>query len=89
MGCTEYADPYNADRAQPVAEKASPFGKFMAGAGGRYPVEQRIENKKRRIGRQKHPFVGEPVQCAFKIYEKTEPDGSVGFDCRNGWRVHL
>lgn len=27
--------------------------------GGKYPIEQRIEDKKRGIGRQKYPFVGE------------------------------
>jgi hypothetical protein len=51
----EYADPYDADRAKPVNEKASPFANLMG--GGKYPVEQRIEDKKRGIGRQRYPFV--------------------------------
>ena len=57
----EYADPYKDQQAPLVTEAPNPFansrfGKFMA--KGRYPIEQRIEDKKRGIGRQKHPFVG-------------------------------
>ncbi|KAJ8496908.1 hypothetical protein ONZ45_g12260 [Pleurotus djamor] len=48
-------DPYNASRAQPVSEKAGPFSRFFN--GGRYPIEQRIEDKRRGIGRQRYPFV--------------------------------
>ncbi|KAK0506343.1 hypothetical protein EDD18DRAFT_1122984 [Armillaria luteobubalina] len=51
----EYADPYNAERAKPVAEKAGPLARFLG--EGRYPIEQRIEDKKRGIGRQKYPFL--------------------------------
>ncbi len=56
---TEYADPYDATQALPTAsakEKRLPLATFLT--GGRYPIEQRIENKKRGIGRQKYPFIG-------------------------------
>ncbi|KAF8168193.1 hypothetical protein B0H34DRAFT_50608 [Crassisporium funariophilum] len=49
----EYADPYNKDT--PAATKEKPLSKFFAGA--KYPLAQRIEDKKRGIGRQKYPFV--------------------------------
>jgi len=55
----EYADPYDATQALPTAsakEKRLPLATFLT--GGRYPIEQRIENKKRGIGRQKYPFIG-------------------------------
>jgi len=52
----EYADPYDASRAKPISDKAAlPFVTFMG--GGKYPLEQRIEDKKRGIGQQKYPFV--------------------------------
>jgi hypothetical protein len=52
----EYVDPYDNTRTnQP--DKATAFSKFLA--SGKYPVEQRIEDKKRGIGRQKQPFVGQ------------------------------
>ena len=54
---SEYADPYDASRAKPISDKAAlPFVTFMG--GGKYPLEQRIEDKKRGIGQQKYPFVG-------------------------------
>ncbi|KAF9044628.1 rhomboid-domain-containing protein [Hymenopellis radicata] len=54
----EYADPYNNTRAPPVPEKSGPLAKLLGGGGaGRYPLEQRIEDKKRGIGRQRHPFL--------------------------------
>lgn len=49
----EFAD---AQRANPVSEKPSPFGRFLD--NGKYPIEQRIEDKKRGIGRQRYPIVG-------------------------------
>jgi hypothetical protein len=49
----EYAEPE--DRSLPQ-EKGNAFTKFLA--SGRYPLEQRIEDKKRGIGRQRHAFVG-------------------------------
>ncbi len=54
----EYADPYNNTGSPPVAEKSGPLAKFFGGGAGRYPLEQRIEDKKRGIGRQRHPFLG-------------------------------
>lgn len=38
-------------------EKGFPLARFL-GPGGKYPLAQRIEDKKRGIGRQKYPFVG-------------------------------
>lgn len=65
LQCTqEYAEPgpHTTDRAAPAAEKSSPFSRFASKA--KYPVEQRIEDKKRGIGRQKYPFVGE-LLCVY------------------------
>lgn len=55
----EYAEPYD-NNAKAVAEKA-PLAGFMA--AGKYPLEQRIEDKKRGIGRQRYPFVGVSIIC--------------------------
>ncbi|EKM83523.1 hypothetical protein AGABI1DRAFT_110173 [Agaricus bisporus var. burnettii JB137-S8] len=49
----EYADPTDVKRSG--GEKKNAFTKFLA--SGRYPLEQRIEDKKRGIGRQRIPFV--------------------------------
>lgn len=54
----EYADPYGSREPAPLVqevEKSKPLSKFFA--GGKYPLEQRIENKKRGIGRQRHAFL--------------------------------
>lgn len=40
-------------------EKRNAFTKFLA--SGKYPLEQRIENKKRGIGRQRYPFLGASI----------------------------
>ncbi|KAJ6604570.1 hypothetical protein DFH09DRAFT_1123132 [Mycena vulgaris] len=53
----EYADPYDADRAKPVAEKASPFAQFLGMREGKSTLQQRIDMKKRGVGRQRYPFV--------------------------------
>ncbi|KAJ7706265.1 hypothetical protein B0H17DRAFT_620531 [Mycena rosella] len=53
----DYADPYNADRAKPVAEKASPFAQFLGVREGKNTLQQRIDMKKRGLGRQRYPFV--------------------------------
>ncbi|KAG5725919.1 Rhomboid family member 1, partial [Termitomyces sp. T112] len=55
----EYAEPA-ADRSM---EKKSSLTNFLA--QGRYPLEQRIENKKRGIGRQKYPFVVWILTCVM------------------------
>ncbi|TFK41249.1 hypothetical protein BDQ12DRAFT_697116 [Crucibulum laeve] len=39
----------------PAEKQQSSFAKFLA--SGKYPLEQRIEDKKRGIGRQRYPFV--------------------------------
>lgn len=51
----EYAEPYEDSQPKLVDEKASPMNLFLAGR--KYPLQQRIEDKKRGVGRQKHPFV--------------------------------
>lgn len=55
----EYADPYDPTRAKPIASDKPLAGSVISNlfGTGRYPLEQRIENKKRGIGRQKHPLV--------------------------------
>ncbi|KAG8219741.1 hypothetical protein J3R82DRAFT_712 [Butyriboletus roseoflavus] len=50
----EYAEPSGED-PNSVSEKETPFRGLLG--TGKYPMEQRIEDKKRGIGRQKHPFV--------------------------------
>jgi hypothetical protein len=49
----EYAEPYG-DGSNAVAEKP-PLARFMDSA--KYPIDQRIEDKKRGIGRQRYPFL--------------------------------
>ncbi|KAF8230653.1 rhomboid-domain-containing protein [Tricholoma matsutake] len=64
MTYSEYAEPYGGDkRPVPSTEKTFP---------ARYPLEQRIEDKKRGIGRQRYPFlvwVLSLVMVAVFIYE--------------------
>ncbi|KAG9314296.1 hypothetical protein JVU11DRAFT_5085 [Chiua virens] len=50
----EYAEP-SGDDPKSMSEKGTPFRGILG--TGKYPLEQRIEDKKRGIGRQKHPFV--------------------------------
>ncbi|KAJ8584706.1 rhomboid-domain-containing protein [Rhizopogon salebrosus TDB-379] len=52
----EYAEPSGA-QSKLDTENASPFQKALGMNMGKYPMEQRIEDKKRGIGRQKYPFV--------------------------------
>ena len=56
---TEYAEPAATHQAQPNLEKTSPFARLVSKA--KYPIEQRIEDKKRGIGRQKYPIVGKSL----------------------------
>ena len=52
----EYQDPYGKNgQFAPPQKPESALQRFF---GGRYPIEQRIESKKRGIGRQRHPFLG-------------------------------
>lgn len=53
----EYAEP-SGEHSKLVADSASPFQKALGINVGKYPMDQRIEDKKRGIGRQKYPFVG-------------------------------
>ncbi|TFK57033.1 rhomboid-domain-containing protein, partial [Heliocybe sulcata] len=51
-------------------DEKRPWAKFAA--SGKYPIEQRIENKKRGIGRQRYPFVVwtlTAIMVAVFIYE--------------------
>ena len=58
---TEYADPIT------QAEKRTPLQRLLASA--HYPLEQRIQDKKNGVGRQKHPFVGmSPASFIFVCY---------------------
>ncbi|KAJ7357283.1 hypothetical protein DFH08DRAFT_912271 [Mycena albidolilacea] len=50
-------DPYDATRAPPVAEKASPMAQFLGMQQGKSSIQQRIDMKKRGVGRQKYPFL--------------------------------
>jgi membrane associated rhomboid family serine protease len=65
----EYAEPHGDDqKSSPVPEKTLP-GWFPV---VRFPIEQRIEDKKRGIGRQRYPFVVwalSTVMVAVFIYE--------------------
>ncbi|PSR75863.1 hypothetical protein PHLCEN_2v8777 [Hermanssonia centrifuga] len=70
----EYGDdPFDESRARPLAEKATPLSRLFANVGnGKVPVQQRIEEKKRGIGRQKYPFVAwtlAVVMLGVFIYE--------------------
>ncbi|KAJ4486031.1 hypothetical protein J3R30DRAFT_1439842 [Lentinula aciculospora] len=69
----EYADPYAPSSYQnQTTDKSSPFARFV-GNEGKYPIEQRIENKKRGIGRQTYPFLTwiiSVVLIAVFIYEE-------------------
>jgi len=49
----EYAEPYD-DKSRAPSEKA-PLARLMD--SGRYPLDQRIEDKKRGVGRQRYPFL--------------------------------
>jgi hypothetical protein len=51
----EYADPTDM-KPTDSENKDKPLARFFEGA--KYPLAQRIENKRRGIGRQKYPIVG-------------------------------
>ncbi|KAJ3480719.1 hypothetical protein NLI96_g8157 [Meripilus lineatus] len=51
----EYADPYNATRAQPLPKEPTQLQRFLGYRD--YSLAQRIENKKRGVGRQRYPVV--------------------------------
>ncbi|KAJ6575027.1 hypothetical protein B0H19DRAFT_1208527 [Mycena capillaripes] len=77
----EYADPYNADRAKPVAEKASPLAQFLGVREGKSTVQQRIDMKRRGVGRQQYPFVVwilTVAMVAVFIYELVANDKAQG-----------
>ncbi|EKM61250.1 uncharacterized protein PHACADRAFT_134676 [Phanerochaete carnosa HHB-10118-sp] len=64
-------DIYNEARARPLPEKAAPLSRFFRNVG-KAPVSQRIDEKKRGIGRQRYPFVAwtlAVVMLGVFIYE--------------------
>ena len=56
---SDYADEdiYNESRARPLPEKAAPLSRMFRNIGST-PLSQRIEEKRRGIGRQRYPYVG-------------------------------
>ncbi|KAJ7125662.1 hypothetical protein C8R43DRAFT_898313 [Mycena crocata] len=77
----EYSDPYNADRAKPVAEKASPFAQFLGVREGKSTLQQRIDRKRRGEGRQRYPFVAWALAAAMIavfIYELVANNNAQG-----------
>ena len=62
LSFAEYQDPANVVGTSEQPNKSA-LHRFLE--RGRYPIEQRIEDKKRGIGRQKHPFVGEGYSISF------------------------
>lgn len=63
-------DPYDATRAPPVAEKASPMAQFLGVQEGRSSIQQRIDMKKRGVGRQKYPFLGAFINLNYQATSK-------------------
>lgn len=67
----EYADPQLPEGSHAKAQQEpTPFSKFLS--SGKYPLEQRVEDKKRGIGRQKYPFLVyllTAIMGAVMIYE--------------------
>ncbi|KAJ7487518.1 hypothetical protein B0H11DRAFT_2013697 [Mycena galericulata] len=79
----EYSDPNDAELAKPgpVAEKASPFAQFLGLPEGKSSLQQRIDMKKRGVGRQRYPFVVwilTVVMVAVFIYELVANDKAQG-----------
>lgn len=62
-GDLEYAEPEYSSAAEEKGTLAAMFTN-----SGRYPLEQRIEDKKRGIGRQKYPFVGKFSFISFQVW---------------------
>jgi len=61
--CLEYAEPYT---QHPRAyAKGKSLANFFASA--KYPLQQRIEDKKQGIGRQRYPFVGEVLHFLHNL----------------------
>lgn len=55
----EFAEPLPLEESDSKAQQdANPLSKLFSTATGKYPLEQRIENKKRGIGQQRYPFLG-------------------------------
>ncbi|KAK2461986.1 hypothetical protein APHAL10511_006449 [Amanita phalloides] len=66
----EYAEPHPPEGFQPAAQAPAPLSGFLSNA--KYPLDQRIEDKKRGIGRQRYPFlvyILTAAMVAVMIYE--------------------
>jgi hypothetical protein len=61
----EYADPSD-ENSRGNVEKA-PLARFMEKA--KYPLDQRIEDKKRGVGRQRYPFLSASTQSSHDLYD--------------------
>ena len=82
----EYQDPYGKNgQFAPPQKPESALQRFF---GGRYPIEQRIENKKRGIGRQRHPFLGTCGRNPF-LLKVIEPFYSLATHRDYGCCIHL
>lgn len=70
----DYADEdiYNESRARPLPEKPAPLSRMFRSLGNT-PLNQRIEEKKRGIGRQRYPYVGEYMQYPVFVYKLIHP----------------
>lgn len=66
----EYAEPYYGDRAAPAPEpaKARGLAGFFGSGAGKFPLEQRLEAKRRGIGRQTYPFAGTICYCPSIVH---------------------
>lgn len=63
---TDFAEPYDASRAQPMPQEPSPVARFLGLQD--YSLAQRIENKKRGVGKQRYPVVGESINSSCSHY---------------------
>lgn len=83
--CLEYAEPYAGDqKSVPVPEKTSLPTWFP---DVRYPIEQRIEDKKRGIGRQRYPFLG--VFLSVRCMPCAQSQSSLGVEYSHGCSIHI
>lgn len=55
---------------------------------GNYPLEQRIEDKKRGIGRQRYPIVGD-YRASCYIYFRLIPYSSVDTHTGDDWCYYI
>jgi len=66
---------------QEPQQRQGSFFSRLTDTGGKYPLEQRIENKKRGVGRQRYPFISWALtvaMVAIMIYELVRNDQEQG-----------